>query len=166
MSLEEKIFQFREKYYKENKKTTFFKNAQKLACAEEITKQFSIDELLFKSIYVDCNKIIVNYPLIKTFINPSIYSNILQHVEYLTNMILSNYQSFEIHLDVRSFTMTAAQRYTDLIKDFCNIYLNSQYEEKLKHLYIHNPPSIIGLIQSMFYPFISESAKDKVVILK
>ncbi len=166
MSLEEKLFQFREKYYKENKKATLFKNSQKLACAEEITKSFSVDELLNTSIYASQYKIMVDYPLIKTFINPTIYTNILQHVEYLTQHILLQYSHFEIHLNIQSFTMTAAQRYNDLIKDFCNIYLNSQYQEKLKHLYIHNPPSIIGLIQSMFYPFISESAKDKVVILK
>ena len=36
------------------------------------------------------NKIIVNYPLIKTFINPSIYSNILQHIEKLIPKIIVN----------------------------------------------------------------------------
>lgn len=166
MSLEEKLFQFREKYYKENKKATLFKNSQKLACAEEITKSFSVDELLNTSIYANQYKIMVDYPLIKTFINPTIYTNILQHVEYLTQHILSQYSHFEIHLNIQSFTMTAAQRYNELIKDFCNIYLNSQYEDKLKHIYIMNPPNIITILQTMFHPFISESAKDKVVILK
>ena len=166
MSLEEKLFQFREKYYKENKKATIFKNSQKLACAEEITKSFSVDELLNTSIYANQYKIMVDYPLIKTFINPTIYTNILQHVEYLTQNILLQYSHFEIHLNIQSFTMTAAQRYNELIKDFCNIYLNSQYEEKLKHIYIMNPPNIITILQTMFHPFISESAKDKVVILK
>jgi len=166
MSLEEKLSQFREKYYKENTKATFFKNSQKLACAKEITNTFSIDELLFQSIYIDNNKIIVNYPLVKTFINPTIYSNILEHVEHLTKNILSNYEVFEIHLNVQSFTMTAAQRYNELIQDFCYKYLNSDYEKNLKHIYIHNPPGIITLVQSMFNPFISESAKTKVIILK
>ena len=166
MSLEEKLTQFREKYYKENTKATFFKNSQKMACAEEITKTFSIEELLFKSISIENNKIIINYPLIKTFINPTIYPNILQHVEYLTNIILSSYEIFEIHLNIQSFTMTAAQRYNELIKDFCHKYLNSDYEKKLHHIYIQNPPGIIRLLQSMFYPFISESAKTKVIILK
>ncbi len=166
MSLEEKLFQFREKYYKENKKNTFFKNSQKMACAEEITKTFSVNELLNRGVYMENNKIFVDYPLIKTFVNPTIYSNILQHVEYLTGVILSQYEYFEIHLNIQSFTMTAAQRYNELIKAFCNIYLNSQYEEKLKHIYIMNPPNIISVLQTMFHPFISESAKDKVIVLK
>ena len=166
MSLEEKLFQFREKYYKENKKNTFFKNSQKMACAEEITKTFSVNELLNKGVYREHNKIFVDYPLIKTFVNPTIYSNILQHVEYLTGVILSQNEYFEIHLNIQSFTMTAAQRYNELIKEFCNIYLNSKYEEKLKHIYITNPPNIISILQTMFHPFISESAKDKVIILK
>ena len=166
MSLEEKLFQFREKYYKENKKATLFKNSQKLACAEEITNTFSVNELLNRGVYSEHNKIFVDYPLIKTFVNPTIYSNILQHVEYLTGVILSQYEYFEIHLNIQSFTMTAAQRYNELIKEFCNIYLNSQYEEKLKHIYIMNPPNIISILQTMFHPFISESAKDKVIILK
>ena len=166
MSLEEKLSQFREKYYKENKKATFFKNSQKMACAEEITNKFSIDELLLKSIYIDNDKIIVKYPLIKHFINPTIYPNILQHMEYLTNIIISKHDLFEVHLDIESFTMTAAQRYNDLIKEFCYKYLNSYYEQKLKFVFIYNPPGIISVLQSMFYPFISESTKTKVIILK
>lgn len=166
MSLEEKINQFREKYYSENKKAIFFKNSQKLDCAKEITQKFSVHELLNKSIYIDHDKIMVNYPLIKTFINPTIYSNILQHGEYLICVILSNYPYFEVHLDAQSFTVTAAQRYHNMIKEFLKSNKYRQYEEKLKHVYIMNPPNILSILKNMFHPFISDSTKNKIIIVK
>tara|TARA_B110000008_G_C16763685_1_gene481668 strand:- start:138 stop:647 length:510 start_codon:yes stop_codon:yes gene_type:complete len=162
-TLEEQLKEFRNQYYQENKKATIFKNSQKFACAAEVTKKFTLNQLLEKSIYMNENKIIVNYPLIKTFINPNIYSNILQHFENLTTQILIKNDIFDIHLDMNTFTMTAAHRYTLLIQEFCSKFLTEKYDEKIQSIYLYNPPAIISVLRSMFSPFISANIRSKII---
>ena len=145
-------------------KNSFFKQSQKFACAEEITKNFELSNLFQQSIYIEEHKIIVHYPVIKTFINPTIYDNILNHFDALISNILIYYKDFEIHLDIKSFTMTIAQRYNELIKLFCNKYLNEKYAKKIKNIYIYNPPNILSVLRKIFHPFISENARSKIII--
>ena len=163
-SLEEKINEFQNKYYKENKKNSFFKQSQKFACAEEIIKNFQLNKLFENCIYNEEHKILVHYPIIKTFINPNVYDNILNHFDTLIENMLINHNEFEIHLDMKSFTMTAAQRYNELIKKFCNKYLNEKYEKIITGIYIYNPPGIISVLRTMFHPFISEKNRSKIII--
>lgn len=166
-SLEDQLKMFQKKYYKENKKNIFFKNDQKFDCASKVTEKFTLKELINKSIYIDKEyNIIVSYPLIKTFIHPSIYPNFLDHIEKLTTFVLEKIPSYTIHIDLQSFTITAAERYSGLIKQFCSIYLQkTEYNDTLKNIYIHNPPTVIDIIRTMFSPFMSSSSKDKIIVL-
>ena len=163
-SFENIINDFQDKYWNENKKKSFFKGSQKFACAEETIKNFPLSELLENCIYSDEYKIIVNYPLIKTFINPNVYDNILNHFDTLVKNILINHNNFEIHVDMKSFTITAAQRFKELIKQFCSKYLNEKYEKIINGIYIYNSPSIISVMKTMFHPFISERNRTKIII--
>ena len=167
-SLEKQLQDFQEKYYEKNKKATFFKNNQKFDCANEISKNFSLEDLINRSVYIqDNNKIIVHYPIIKTFAHPGIYDKFLAHIDILSEKILSTQPSYDVHVDLYSFTVTAAKRYSDLIKQFCSIYLQkTDYDETIKKIYIHNPPSVIDIVKTMFSPFMSNSSKDKIIVLK
>ena len=167
-SLEKQLQDFQEKYYEKNKKATFFKNNQKFDCANEISKNFSLEELINKGLYIqDNNKIIVHYPIIKTFAHPGIYDKFLEHIDILSEKILLTQPSYDVHVDLYSFTVTAAKRYSDLIKQFCSIYLQkTDYDETINKIYIHNSPSVIDIVKTMFSPFMSNSSKDKIIVLK
>ena len=43
-NLEDQLNKFREQYYQENKKNTFFKTSQKNDCAEKVVQHFSIEQ--------------------------------------------------------------------------------------------------------------------------
>lgn len=166
-NLEKQLDEFRQNYYKKNEKTFFYKQSQKTDCAEKITQEFSLSYLLEKSIYSHKHVIFFHYPVIKTFIHPRIYSNILSYIDNMIEQTLQQYEIIDIVINMDSFTMTAAQRYKDIIKIFCNKYLqNDENLKKFKTIYIQNSPSVIEMIQKMFSPFMSQKATGKFVFMK
>ena len=167
MFLENQLEQFREDYYNKNKKNTFFKKTQKNDCAEKVTQKFSLKTLLETSIFKKNHILYFNYPIIKTFIHPNIYQSIIDHIDINIKYLLENYNMIEINIDMKSFTVTAAQRYNDLIKLFCNKYLQEDvYVNRIQHIYIHNTPSVIEIIRKMFSPFMSSRASEKLIFFR
>ena len=68
---------------------------------------------------------------------------------------------------MKSFTVTAAQRHNEIIKEVCKHYLtNETYIARIEHIYIQNSPAIIDVIRSMFAPFMSSNAHKKITFLK
>lgn len=169
-SLEQKVQAFKQQYYSKETKSLFSSSAsKKFKCAQEVTNEFNLQELMCDSISIvrDTCKIYVDYPKVKCFVNPNNYDAIRQHVFTLSESILRTHPSFELHINLQTFTVTAAQRYKDLITLFCNQYLNASAEsEKLSLLYIYNTPKMVQVIQNMFSPFISQSHKNKIILLK
>ena len=85
----------------------------------------------------------------------------------MIEQLLQVYNVIDIHVDMDTFTMTAAQRYNELIKTFCSKYLqNEERIKQFKTIYIQNSPSVIEVIRKMFSPFMASSARDKLVFLK
>ena len=166
-SLEEKVQAFKQQYYSKENKTTFFSSSKKLHCAQQVSKQFNLQDLMHNSIFIvkDTCKIYVDYPLVKSFVHPDNYDQVIQHVFILSETILQSHPKFELHITLKTFTMTAAQRYKDLITLFCHQYLNSSSEsDKLSFLYIYDPPQMVQVIQNMFSPFISQAHKGKIIM--
>ena len=69
----ENIKRIQDGYYSVSKKTMFNKKELKNNCAELITQNISLNELLSKTIYIipDTNKVFVDYTIFKTFATPS-----------------------------------------------------------------------------------------------
>ena len=152
--LENQLAKFREEYYNKNKKKTFFKKTQKNDCAEKITQQFSLNELLEESIFTKEHVIFCNYPVIKTFLHPNIYESIMNYIDTHLNFLLENFTVIDINIDMKSFTITAAQRYNDLIQCFCKKYLQNEFFiQRIHAIYIVNIPSIIEVLRKMFSSF-------------
>lgn len=166
----EKILQnYKDKFYETNKKNTFFTKNQKLDFAKAVAKKFSIDELLTSSIYNEenTNKIHMSYPLIKNFLHPNIYQEVINHVFNISDKVIAKYNTYEMHVDLKGFTITAAQRYSDLITTFCKKYFSDGSEtNSMAVTYLYNSPNVIDIIKKLFIAFISEESKKKIVIVK
>ena len=170
-NLSEQLDNMTVKYYsKHGSKPHLFKNTHKLACAKEITSHIPIETLLEQTIVIkpDTNQIHIKYELLKRFACPSVYVTIVEYISDLVNFSITSYGSFEMHIDLNTFTVTAANRYNDLIRMFCEKALqkNSIYQNKLKHIYLYNYPSIISVLTTLFAGFVDESARGKVVLVK
>jgi hypothetical protein len=167
-NLEDKIQAYKELYFVNNKKNKIFKSTQKLDCAKEISNHFPIEKLLQSSVYIlpNSNCIYIDYPKVKHFLCPDIYDLACKYFYNLHQEILKTYTHFNIRGDLKSITMTAVHRHTDIIKYACSTYLGSnELSEKIELIQIYNSPSIVRAILNMFSTLIAQSTVKKVQIL-
>jgi hypothetical protein len=163
-----KITALQNDYYSKNKKNSLFKTKQKEDCAIMVSNKLSLEELLNNTFFIipNTNKIFINYLVFKTFVEPSIYNETINWILSLTNFCISNYSTYEVHINLDSFTISAAQRYKNIIQLYTEQCLqsNTQYSTILKNMYIYNTPNCIESIISMLTPIIDNEIKSKIFL--
>jgi hypothetical protein len=156
-------------YYSNTPKKWIFKTAQKNQCATHVAQQFDINLLLEKTISVvaDTNRVMFDYVLFKTYGNPNNFGAVVDYILRMFTECINKYGDFECHINMQGFTITAAQRYKELICLFCQKCLqhNTQFARCLKSLYLYNPPSVINGISKLFSPFIDEVVRSKIKLV-
>ena len=137
----DKIAHLTNQYYSENKKNTFFKNNQKKDFASSITNSIGFDELISKTFYIIPNtqSIFIDYTIFKVYALPDYYTEVVEYISSLIDKCISNYGSFNVHINIDTFTMSAAERYKHVISIFLNkcISSNSGYCLKLHKMFIY-----------------------------
>jgi len=166
----DKIKELQSQYYSANKKNTFFKNTQKLNCATTICDNIPFEELIARTIYIipDTNKVYLDYTIFKMFANPQNFSTINDYIIRLFNNRIEEYDGFQIHINLDSFTISALERYKVLIKQFCEKCLasNTRYSIKMDKIYIYNVPKSFDAIVGTLKPFIDPLVYSKLVLCK
>ena len=168
-SIHDKIQQLQEQYYNKNKKNSFFKSSQKLDCAKHITEQIPLNDLLPKTFVLkeNTNIVITDYLVFKTYANPNNYKQIVDYVVNLLNHCIQKHGCYQLHVYLESFTITAAQRHSPLIKMFCQTCFTKESElsRYLEKMYIYKYPSVIHTIKKLFTPFIDKDSLGKVELV-
>jgi len=153
-------------YYEENGKSILFKNSQKTKCAEYLTSHIDISVLLKNTAFIipNTNKVLLDYTIFKTYAHESIYEMVIQYILNLFSNCIDKYGSFDAQINLKSFTISAAQRYCDVIKLFCSKCLqsNTRYASHINKLVIYNTPSMIDTISKMFRPFINDNVRSRI----
>jgi hypothetical protein len=169
-NIQEQISNLQAKYYSETSKNKIFKNSQKLDCANSVVQNMDLKVLFSSCIYILPNKnvIFIDYPKLKTFVCPEIYHHVIDYSINLANQCIAKYQVFSLHINMQSFTITAAQRYKELIELYCNtcLHKDSQFQSQLQFIHLYNYPSIIPVLHKMFAHFVDDSARGKLVLEK
>jgi hypothetical protein len=156
-------------YYTVNKKNSILTKNQKFDCALEIVNNFTIEELLNKSIIIkeNTNQVHVSYPLVKNFLHPNNYQELNTKIIDISTQVVDMHGKYELHCDLKGFTPTAAQRYSDLIIFLCKTYLSDNVDQNyLEKVFLYNTPLIFDTIKKMFTPFISQASRDKFIIVR
>jgi hypothetical protein len=155
-------------FYATNPKKTFFKDSQKIECAEYVTQKLDAETLIKNTVYVlpNTSKVFFNYSLFKRYANPGVYTSIIKYILQLIDSCIKRYNSFEMHVDLNTFSVSAAHRYKGAIEMFCSECLssgsNAAIYEHLTRFYIYNIPSMIDHISVILNPFINEQIKSKI----
>lgn len=169
MSIREQIKEKQDEYYSINSKFMLFKTSQKNLCAEEINKQFDVSDLIKTTIYQIPNTNIVyfDYPLFKTYATPTIYETIIQTILELFAGIINLHESYQVHVNLDTFSMSAAHRYSDIIREFCHKCLRSEtrYANYTEKFCIYNTPSVMQSISKLFNPLINENVKKRIELI-
>lgn len=157
-------------FYSNTKKNSFIKEVQKTKCAESILNHFSIEELLSKTIYTlnDSNKIYISYPLYKTYAIENTYQIIVDRIIQYIFHVLKSFPTFEMHIDLDSFTATAFQRNMTVFQIYydtcCKSGLNYD-KNSLDRIVIYNTPSVIQSLSTLIIKLTDKSIKEKITLL-
>lgn len=166
-TLEYKITKLQNDYYNQNAKSMFIKNQQKLHCAQNISENLQLEHLLAKMVYIipNTNKICLDYAIFKTFAHPHIYTHIVEYILSLLKSCIQIHTHYEMHINLQSFTTTAAQRYKDIIYLFCSKCLQNDpfIATNLDVLYIYNSPKMLKSIMQIFAGAVNDTIKSKIV---
>ena len=166
------ISNFEEKYYQDNNKNTFFKKSQKIDLAKQVSNNFDINILLKNLCYSKktTNQVVIDYNILKLFANEENFELILKYILNEFTNTINTFGDFEVHMNLNSFTISAAERYKKLVELFCKLCLNNKetydYSKKCSKFYIYNVSNTFEQIVNLFKPFVSPDIKEKVSILK
>lgn len=164
-NLKNNLQQLQNEFYNNSNKNFFFKNKQKLDCAQNIGSQYDLDTLLHNTFVVipNTNKIFMEYTIFKLFANPTNYNNIISHLYTLIKHCIDNYGNYEVHVNLDTFSVSSCHRYKDILKMYCNMCLNNETEFNIKlvKVSLYNIPNVFDTISQILNPFI-----DKIVISK
>jgi hypothetical protein len=150
-NLMNELEQFKSTYYSDNKKCAVFKAAQKHDLASKICSQFGQDELFAKAVYQirDTNKVYINYPVFKMFVNPSNYEAFVSFNQSIFNECIRQHGTFECHVNLEGLTISAVERHQRLVELFCTDPEQRdgmEYTNYLIKVCIYNTPSVIDNI--------------------
>jgi hypothetical protein len=167
-SLEE-IYKIQEEYYNKNNKNMFFKKSQKTDCANQVCEKFDLVYLINMTINIvqNTNIVFFDYLFFKTYATPQNYEQVVLSILEAVEECILKYGSFEFHINLKSFTISAAERYRKVIELFCDKCLNqtNNYSEYLSQLVVYNTPNIMDSIYLLFKQFINPVVNDKIKLL-
>ena len=164
----ENIQRLQNEYYRSSPKSTIFKKQQKLDCAQQISMMHDINQLYSKTVFIipNTNSIWIDYNIFKLYANPGNYDKIIKYLLDNISYVLTTHGSFNIHINLNTFTISSAERYKDSINLFCTecVKLEMQFANSLTAMYIYNTPSVMDSISLFFVPLISSEMKGKIVM--
>jgi hypothetical protein len=165
-SLLNELNKFKDLYYNENKKTIFQQKTQKHEVAKAISSRFDINILLQKTAYIipNTNKIYINYPMFKQFAQPDNYELFVKYVQKLVVITINENKTFECHINIDSFTISAAERYKGILVAFDEEDLG--YTGYMDAIYVYNSPTMIERISKVFLHLLEPSIKKKLKLVK
>jgi hypothetical protein len=166
-TLTEDISKIQSEFYASHPQAIFFRKGQKTECAHFVTEQVPLARLFSNSVYVipGTDNIYVDYPIIKSYVTHTNYAPIVRELIRVIHATIEHYGGFNLHVNLLSFSVSAAERYTDAIKMFCAECSKTdiRYLERMHKMYIYNTPHMIHLISAFMIRFTNDSIKEKMV---
>ena len=158
---------YKSAYYSENKKNILFKKDQKMDMASKISTEFNIEALTRKTIYVlpGTNEIYFDYNVFKMFAHPTNYLSFITYTQMLIVQCIQTYGSFICHVNVNSFTASAAERYKGMLELFNAITArdDTNYSPKMTTLRVYNTPSSLEHIYKLISGLIDPEIRSKII---
>lgn len=138
----------RDSFYEDNKKNIIFKSEQKNKLADKVCNTFDLQQMIRFTAYIIpySNKIYFTYPLFKTYGNTENCDTLCKYMKHvLISSILDSNETFELHINLKGFTVSACQRFFSAIKSL--IDGNKDLTEKMTQMCIYFTPSVIDQIK-------------------
>jgi hypothetical protein len=163
----DKIMQIQNEYYATNsKKLVLGKNAQKREIAENVCGNVGIENMIRNTTWIIpySNCVYFDYNMFKMFAHEKNYVTIVAEVMNLCRWCIHNYKKFSVHINLLGFSISAVERYKNVIELFCTQCLsnNENYSDYLEYIYLYNTPHFIENISRIMGGLIPPNVKEKV----
>ena len=138
-------------FYNENKKNLLFKNKQKLECAKHVNQSMDLAKMIqCTAVRIPKTNIIYyNYMIFKTYACDEVKEPVYRYIIQLIDSILKEYDHFEFHVNLKSFTISAVHRYKNIIASIFEE--NQSFTTQMTRLCIYHTPSVIDTINKVLY---------------
>jgi hypothetical protein len=157
--------EIKEQFYQDNAKHRLFKTHQKFECAELIQQRIMIEELTKKTFWIvpDTNKVYFDYTIFKIYAIPTNFKMIVDSVLEMCSWCTDQYNTFEVHVNIDTFTVSAANRYKDIISMFCQecMIRDTRFSERLDGMHLYNTPNMMDHISAVLLPLIPPEVRAK-----
>ena len=167
-SLVEMMEKYQQEYYQSQGKNMFFKKSQKQDCAKGVSQAFPLEEMINRTIFLlpQKNKLVFDYTVFKLYATSENYEAIIQRVIESYDLLLREYPTFEVHIILDGFTISAAERYKSVIQIFCNKCMTSEtrYTQYITSMYLYYTPSMMESISALLKPFIDPDISQRIVM--
>ena len=158
---------FKTAYYSDNKKNILFKKDQKMDMASKVSSEFNLETLMRKTIYVipGTNQIYFDYNVFKMFAHPTNYLSFINYTQTLIVHSIKTYGSFVCHVNINSFTASAAERYKGVLELFNSITErdDTNYSPRMTKLHVYNTPSSLEHIYKLISGLIEPDVRSKII---
>jgi len=167
-SLVEMMEKYQQEYYQSQGKNMFFKKSQKQDCAKGVSQAFPLEEMINRTIFLlpQKNKLVFDYTVFKLYATSENYEAIIQRVIESYDLLLREYPTFEVHIILDGFTISAAERYKSVIQIFCNKCMTSEtrYTQYITCMYLYYTPSMMESISALLKPFIDPDISQRIIM--
>lgn len=142
----DQIAKSQQQFYEENSKKRFFKNNQKLQCAKQVANQVDLQQMINLTYFniPNTNIVYFNYMMFKTYASDDVKDALYTRFCSVISETLAKYGQFEMHCNLQTFTVSAAQRYYSMITS--SIDENDDFSSKMTALHVYHTPSVIEQI--------------------
>lgn len=168
-SFQSKLEKLQKQYYTDNTKNIIFKSVQKIECANTINSTINKNELFKNTIYVinNTNKLYFDYPIFKTYASPNIFVELTEYIYLLIKNLIQKFNTYELHINWNTYSISAHERYKDLYTIFLNKYdVDSfNFHDNLNKLYVYFTPNIIQAVSGLMRPLIHPLVLNKIVLI-
>ena len=165
-NINDKIEQFKNTYYRNHRKHLFLKKQQKNDCANSISQNIDLQELLQHTfvIHPTQNIITFKYPIFKTYASNENIEVVIKYFLKILTDVITNRNSFTMVIDMSTYTISAHERYKHWYTYFFNLCNdnNIQFSDKLDYLHCYNTPTVVSNLQTFFNSFIDSRAQHKI----
>jgi hypothetical protein len=158
--------QIKDEFYSATPKRFFFgKTSQKMECAHNIAARFSVQELLRATVFPipHTNKLYFDYTLFKMYATPEHYEPIVTYMTNEINALIHIHTHFELHVNLHTFSVSAAERYSDAIQMFGASTCGGECMRSCLHkLYIYHTPCVMHSIAHVLAGILSRCFNDDI----
>ena len=156
-------------FYEQTPKNVFFKTDQKFKCAQTVSSQINIDQLIHHTTWIipGTNKVFFDYLVFKTYACPANFYFVVDKIVALCADCSNTWGSFEFHLNMDTFSISAVERYKSAIVLFSEECMrrNTGFVQTNSGMYLYNIPRVMDQVARMLKPIIDPGIYAKFVLL-